>query len=198
MYEPKEQKGTQWYIYSIILSVLAILTVLVFIIFILRKLVRKATRESKEAFNKIRELNHSISLLIQNSKVDIYIYDINEMILYTLEGDNYRKKQITEDELIKYIHNEDKNTYYKEYQDFIEGKLEFMIAHLRIFNKMENKFFFYEYVLKPLKKDYSGKVERFMFSRKNETEKQERLQEQDELIQRFNLAFKDAKLDRWE
>ena len=136
MYGPKEQKGTQWYIYSIILSVLAILTVLVFIIFILRKLVRKATRESKEAFNKIRELNHSISLLIQNSKVDIYIYDINEMILYTLEDDNYRKKQITEDELIKYIHNEDKNTYYKEYQDFIYGKLEFMIAQLRIFNKM--------------------------------------------------------------
>ena len=198
MYGPKEQKGTQWYIYSIILSVLAILTVLVFIIFILRKLVRKATRESKEAFNKIRELNHSISLLIQNSKVDIYIYDINEMILYTLEDDNYRKKQITEDELIKYIHNEDKNTYYKEYQDFIDGKLEFMIAHLRIFNKMENKFFFYEYVLKPLKKDYSGKVERFMFSRKNETEKQERLQEQDELIQSFNLALKAAKLGRWE
>ena len=72
-----------------------------------------------------------------------------------------------------------------------------MTAHLRVFRPQEKKYFYYEYVLKPIKKEYNGKVYRFIFSRKDETERQEKMNEQKEMIQSFDLALRSANLIRW-
>ena len=96
-YGVKEAKSASWYVYTIIAIIAAIIILLLFIIYILKKMVHKATLESKSSYNKILELNQSINFLIKNSNVEIFIYDDQEMMLYSLEGEDYIKKSLLED-----------------------------------------------------------------------------------------------------
>lgn len=194
----KDEKPASWYVIWILIAVVIIIIFLVCTVFLLRKLVRKATLESKKSYNKIVELHQSINLLIRGGKMEIFMYDTREMMLYTLNNEDFTRQPITKDELYSKIHFEDKKKYYNEFYRFIDGEIDILTARIRVFNNAKNKYLYYDYVVKPIYKDFTGKVYRFIYSRKDETSKIEKIQKQEELIKSFNLALKAAKLARWE
>ena len=194
----KIDKPRKWYI-SLILGIIGVvIIILLSSIYILKRLVTKATNQSKRSYDKIAELNQSISLLIRNGKIEVFMYDLQEMALYTLHEGEFIKNSIRIDELLDNIHPTDRKKYYDEYYNFIDGKIDIITLRIRFFDKDKDKYLYYEYIVKPLIKDYNNKVTRFIYSRKDETSKLEKIETQAELIQSLNLALRSSKLARWE
>ena len=126
----------------------------------------------------------------------VFMYDLQEMALYTLHEGEFIKNSIRIDELLDNIHPTDRKKYYDEYYNFIDGKIDIITLRIRFFDKDKDKYLYYEYIVKPLIKDYNNKVTRFIYSRKDETSKLEKIETQAELIQSLNLALRSSKSAR--
>ncbi len=194
----EKTKSKTWYIYLSLILIISILILVWIVIYIYKKLLRKAINKNKKAYNKIYELNQSLNLLARSSHLEIFMFDIHEQMLYYLEKGEFTKKPLREDQLLEDIHPEDIKKYQNDYLRFLENDIDIMTASLRVYNKKQKKYNYYEYVLKPLKKDFTGKTYRFIFSRKNETRNQEKIKKQKDIIKSLNLALRSASLIRWQ
>ncbi len=194
----KEEKKSYLDVFYIIIVALVAITILSLLLtYIHKTIAKRATQKVQKALLHNKELIHSVNLLIQNGSTEILMFDENTRQLSILRNGTFTPTTINLSEVEKMIHPEDVEQYKKDYQAVINGDVEMVVSRLRIFNKEADKYFYYEHVIIPAEKDENGRVNRFYYSRRDETQRMEELRYKEETINSFTMAMKSTGLIRW-
>ena len=179
------------------LGVLAAVALLSFFVFILLRIrIKKATTKIKASNARIMNLNQLTNILIGESEIDIFLYDIREDLLYVLKNGDFKEYSFSLRDIEAMINPDDRGRYDKCFEDVLSGTRDKATCSLRIYNNKINRFVDYEYVVTG-QKDDEGNICKLLYSRRNETRQRKLLRRQDETILNLDLALQSAKLIRW-
>jgi len=141
-------------------------------------------------------LNAAINLINKKNDVEIFMFDQEKQILYSLDVDQFIPTDIDLSNIEEAIHPDDLKRYRCEYDSVINGVIDECVSKLRIFNSKLNIYEYFTHVIRPIKK-LDGKVTHYIYSRRNDTHVRRLVEEKEGIIDTLNLALKTAKIYRW-
>ena len=146
---------------NILIIILSILVIIALVLcFLFANKVREAHHKNTQMENRITELNKSITSLIRDSNIDVYMFDETKKELYKFVDGDYKPAGFELDQIEDRIHPDDANQYLKDYSDIIYGRKDSVVSMIRIYNPVSKRFEEYEHVISPLKYDSDGKIGR--------------------------------------
>lgn len=170
------------------------------IIAILFSAINKYRNKSAEVSgleNRINDLNKSITALIRDSGIDVYMYDENEKELYKFIDGDYKPAGFELEDIEKKIHPDDLDHYNKEYSDVINNVRDTVISTLRIYNSETKTFDTFEHIISPIKRNAQGIVTRYLYTKRNITQCKEDDLKQKSAMLDLHLALKSGNMMKW-
>lgn len=183
------------YILVLIIGLL-FLSSLMFSVMLASKL--KKAKAEKDLYDvRISELNKSITSLIRDSHIDVYVYDELKKELYQFSDGEFKVAGFELVDIERRIHPDDANQYYNDYSDIIYGRKESLVSLVRIYNPETKRFEEYEHVINALKYDSEGKATRYMYTKRNTTQLIEEDIEKNRIAVNMHLALRGGNLMSW-
>ena len=164
---------------------------------ITRRKIRRALAAGRLSDERIIELNRSISALLKDSDIDVYMFDEINRRLYIFRDGDYRPAGLDIAQMSLTIHPDDRDDFVRDYKEILSGTTDKVISRLRMFNPELGKYEYFEHIVTPVKKNASGIVVKFIFTKRNCTAQSEDLVNKNEIIHNMRLAIKAGRLLRW-
>ncbi len=171
-------------------------SLLFFILYLFRLKVKGATAAIKASNDRVTDLNQLLNMLIGQSEINIFMYDIPQDKLFILINGEFEEYYFTLQDIESLIHPDDRGRYDKSFDDIIKGIRSKVVSSLRLFVKDEGRYCDYEFVVTS-QRDENDKICRLIYSRRDESRQRQLMRRQDDTILNLDLALQSAQLIQW-
>ena len=133
------------HIKTLLIAISLIASIILLLNFILRRRVKITTKNINDVSAKLKELNHSFNMAIENAKITIFIYDIITDKLTYIENGKYIDCFEPFTKKTEHIHPNDKKRFFEDLNKIKEGVINKCINEARVFVDKNKEYLEYEF-----------------------------------------------------
>ncbi len=179
-------------IYHISAILIVVITIISLSLF-----VRKYKKKATAAIEKAKQFNAILTVLNKKANTEVYLFDFDADTIQLVDDGELTAVPRKEFDMNNRLHPDDLERYRKERILGREGQLNESITHYRMLNPETNDYNDYEFVITAVDYNSSGKVSKFMFSKRDITEQMNLLREKENTIDSMKFSMSTVKFLYW-
>ncbi|MGL4851828.1 MAG: ATP-binding protein [Phocaeicola sp.] len=185
---------------NILYGTLALLLLLLFLLLLyilqLQRKVKKRNQQLEIQHIECSSIHATLGMMAKKIETEAFMFDEVNKTHYKYINNQFVPTQLVLAEVEKQIHPDDLEQYKIDYHNVVNGIVDECISHIRVYNSEKQQYEDFKNVIMPIKK-HNGKVTRYVYIQRNETEYRTQIRKQKELIESLRMAVKSAQIVRW-